>query len=185
MISERTIKRLKQSNVSVDGDKTKVRVNELWKSASKSQKNAVEEEAGISRATIYRVYKTGSISAKLVVPMAQNFNVDPNYLTGKSNEASTCSDELLIEFLTELGYTKIMTTEAQKGKRRGAKQKTEPAGTEAAPVANDVYDTAQLAAGDLTLADLHLLMQSLLLREKAGVADAVDKAAKLRALLLS
>jgi hypothetical protein len=38
---------------------------------------------------------------------------------------------------------------------------------------------------DLSLDEMNLLMQSLLLREKAGIEDASQKAGKLRALLLS
>ena len=165
-IVERIVKKLKQTNVSVDSEKTKKRVSELWKAASKAQKHAIEELAGISRATIYRVYNTGNLSAKLAVPMAREFNVDPYYLIGKANTPKECTEELLVKFLVELGYGKLLEKEKKA-------ELIKPA------------ETANISPEDLTLADLHLLMQSLLLREKAGVEDAVLKAAKLRALLLS
>ena len=189
MINEGIVKRLKQTNVSKDSEKTKTRVNELWKSASKSQKNAVEKMAGISRATIYRVYNTGSISAKLVIPMAKNFNVNPQYLTGETNETGECTDEILVEYLTELGYGHIIGPEIDKEKRRQAREKGKQARVELQkdeePELQSPAPAAVVNAADLTLADLHLLMQSLLLREKAGIENAVEKAAKLRALLLS
>jgi len=194
MINERTIKKLKQTNISEDTDKTKVRVHQLWKASTKAQKQAVEEAAGISRATIYRVYKTGSVSAKLVAPMAYNFNVDPNYLIGKSDTAGECTDEILNEFLKDLGYGKLLASEPIKAKKR--KEKTFNTTTDTTTGTTkkaEKQESAELSFAaapsikpeELTLADLHLLMQSLLLREKAGVEDAVNKAARLRALLLS
>lgn len=184
MISEKIIKKLKQTNITNDPEKTKVRVHELWKASSKAQKHAVEEAAGISRATIYRVYNTGSISAKLVVPMAQNFNVDPNYLTGGSNAKGECTEELLLEFLTKLGYEKLLT-DIEKGRKR-----TKGKAQAIDQIENEIDDmeTSEApvdGAGGLSFEDLSLLLQSLLLREKAGVEDAANKMAKIRALLLS
>ena len=181
MVNERIIKKLKQTNISANQDKTRVRVRELWKTSSKSKKYAVEETAGISRATIYRVYNTGSISAKLVVPMAQNFNVDPRYLIGETDKPGECNDELLVAFLTDLGYSKLLNTEAERANMI-ENEKNQIAFNENV---EDLKSSNTFNADDLTLADLHLLMQSLLLRERAGVAEAVNKAAALRALLLS
>jgi len=179
MINERIIQKLKQTNIAVNPEKTKVRVHKLWKSASKAQKSAVEEAAGTSRATIYRVYNTGSISAKLVVPMAQTFNVDPHFLIGKTDEENECNDSILLNFLSSLGYSKLLGTEIEKTKKPIKEKIAEKAlpPVESAPPA--------ISASELSLSDLHLLMQSLLLREKAGVEEAVQKAAKLRTLLLS
>ena len=180
MINERIIKKLKQTNISANEDKTRVRVRDLWKISSKAKKHAVEETAGISRATIYRVYNTGSISAKLVVPMAQNFNVDPNFLIGKIDRPGECTEEILVDFLKDLGYEKLLAAEAEKQLLAEQKQ-------EAAPVEEAVYTESNesFSAADLNLADMHLLLQALLLREKAGVEDAVIKVAALRELLLS
>ncbi|MCL2421900.1 MAG: hypothetical protein FWD03_08595, partial [Defluviitaleaceae bacterium] len=180
---EKIIRKLKQSNITVNPAKTKVRVRELWKTSSKSKKHIVEEAAGISRATIYRVYNTGSISAKLVVPMAQNFNVNPYYLTGKIDTPGECTDEILIEFLKGLGYEKLLAKEGEIAKPFAGSHVAPVVGTVAVQKMSD--GAAGLNANELTLADLHLLMQALLLREKAGAADAVNKAAALRALLLS
>jgi len=184
MISERIIKKLKQTNISQDAGKTKTRVHELWKASSKAQKNAVEEAAGISRATIYRVYNTGSISAKLVVPMAQNFNVDPNFLTGRTDAQGECSDELLADFLKELGYEKLLSGEEKSRRRRRSKVSASEA-AEPTEVPVLTAPSAAVSADAFTFDELSLLVQSVLLREKAGVPDAVAKAAKLRALLLS
>ena len=198
MINERIFKGLKQTNISVNSAKTKERARVLWKDSTKNQKAMVEELANISRATIYRVFKTGNISAKLVAPMAMCFNVDPNYLTGETDMVGGCTDEQLINFLTGLGYGKLIT-DVERGRRRpkekifteitdSTDQSTEAKTSQlsqATSEASSPITTPGISNDELTLADLHLLMQSLLLREEAGVAEAVEKASKLRALLLS
>lgn len=182
MIDENVIKRLKQTNVSVDPAKTKKRVYELWRSSSKAKKRTIEETAGISRATIYRVYNTGSVSAKLAVPMSQNFNVDPYYLIGEADVSNECTDEILIAFLKGLGYEKVLNDEFERREKAAAMQNELNTAEQETRLSNSF---PEIGASDLTLSDLHLLMQSLLLRERAGVEDAVEKAAKLRGLLLS
>ena len=174
MINERVIRKLKQTNISENPVKTKARIRELWKTSSKAKKHIVEETAGVSRATIYRAYNTGSVSAKLAVPMAQNFNVDPHYLTGKTDQMGECTNEKLVKFLTSLGYGNLLSIEAEK----------HPAGT-FGTASEIISNASNVNAEDLTLADLHLLMQSLLLRERAGVEEAIRKVAMLKALLLS
>ena len=196
MIDANLVRKLKQTNLSADGDKTRTRVTELWKSASKEAKRSVEQLSGKSRATIYRVYNTGSLSAKLAVPMAKAFNVDPDYLLAKTDAPGEYSEALIRNFLTERGYGKLLSGEAS-AKRRGRKKASEAAASApAAPVAPSEAFTTLVAtaasamaksANDSALSqeELLLLVQALLLREKAGIPDAVAKAIKLRALLLS
>ena len=77
----------------------------LWKKASKSQKHAIEEDAGVARATLYRIYKTGTISAKLAVPMAYHMDVNPHYLTGETDEpGNTCTEAMIMDFLQSQSY---------------------------------------------------------------------------------
>ena len=214
MINQQILQKLKQTNVSVDTQKTKTRVYELWGSANREQKNNIEEMAGISRASLYRVYTKGSISAKVAVPMAKYFNVDPRYLTGEVDEAGECSDSIIVKFLSNLEYADSLKPELDREKRRIAREnssskktkRTNIKGTNVGKLSADSINsssddssagsvdyvssvatitTPSIDASDLTLADLHLLMQSLLLREKAGITEAVAKAAALRALLLS
>ena len=193
MIGKNIIRRLKQSNVSKYPAKTKDRVNKLWKTASRSQKKAIEQMAGTSRATIYRVYKKGNISAKLVVPMAMIFNVNPYYISGDSEEIGCCTDEIVMEYISKLGYGEMAENEIEKEKRRLTKEKIEKAREEAGMDSNFVLRTAvsrddadfTINADDLTLEELQLLMHSMLIRERAGIEPAVENAAKLRALLLS
>ena len=87
MFDETVIRQLKQSNVSADAEKTKERTETLWKALSRKDKQAVIALADISPATIYRIYNTGSISAKLAVPLAQTLNVSPLYLNRRVRRA--------------------------------------------------------------------------------------------------
>ena len=67
MLTAETIKTLKQTNVSADGDLTKQRVKELLQAASKDQKAEIDDLAGLKRTSINRVYATGNISAKIAL----------------------------------------------------------------------------------------------------------------------
>lgn len=100
------IRKLKQTNVSVDSEKTKERVKQLWKDASSELKQQIVVDADVKRATIYRIYHTGSISARLTVAFAQKLNVDPYYLSGEKDEIAECSDDALDRFLRDKGYSK-------------------------------------------------------------------------------
>jgi len=180
MIDERLIKQLKQTNISKNIAVTKERINEIWKSATKMQKSRVELISGVSRATIYRVYNNGKISAKLAVAIAKVFNVDPYYLTGMSNKLSRCTDQIIYKFLTDLGYKNLpIKANEETGEEAEAVSDTAIPESKAPSVA-----VAKINA-DLTSEDIQTLIQSLLIREKAGVKSAVDKMAKLRELLLS
>ncbi|MCL2107595.1 MAG: hypothetical protein FWH26_11130, partial [Oscillospiraceae bacterium] len=70
MLNKQHIQQLKQTNISVNGEATKRHMEKVWKSSSIQQKQAVKALAGISAQTIYRVYNTGSISAKIAIAAA-------------------------------------------------------------------------------------------------------------------
>jgi len=115
------IKGLKQNNISQDGEKTKERFEAIWKAASNKEKDSILELAGIARGTIYRVYNTGSISAKIVISCAQVLNVSPLYLTGASDEHDECDESILRELLEQLGYSanlEAFDKEAKKTERK-------------------------------------------------------------------
>jgi hypothetical protein len=108
MFTRETIKQLKQVNISADAEKTKARIAGLWKNAPKKKRAEVLELAGVALATVQRAYKTGSVSAKLAIPLAQTLDVNPFFITGESDSAGECSDILLIELLEKLGYHKLL-----------------------------------------------------------------------------
>ena len=123
MLDKSLVIKLKRNNISANAEKTMQRVRDLWKAASKADKLAVEELAGVERVTIARVYKTGSISAKLAVALGQTLNADPFYLTGESDERGECTDEILRKFLAGKGYKSILKGA---GKGTGRKAAQEP-----------------------------------------------------------
>ncbi len=185
MYDQAFVQKLKQTNVSADAEKTKERVAALWKASSREAKKEVETLADISRASIYRVFSTGSLSVKLALPMAQVLGADPYYLLGKTDENNGCDDELLARFLSDHGYEKLLQTVKPKAKRKPrAVPVSEPV---AAPVALQEQDSVGLPAptpellaylDERTDEDLFMLLKSLLLRAE------VDESARQKATLL-
>jgi hypothetical protein len=186
------IQKLKQSNISVDAGKTKQRVREVWKAASKAQQNAILASSGVKRTTLQRAYTTGNISAKLAVPIAQTLNLSPKYLTGEHDEVGEYSDIQLIELLREHKYTKLLKEIATNAPAKKPRQKPPVETVEAAPasfveietVVAPVLAEAPAFAGDLTEDEVILLVKSLLLKAKAGGKHAAA-ADQLKALLLA
>jgi hypothetical protein len=201
MYDSKIITQLKQTNVSVDAEKTKARVADAWKNASKDDKTAVAKLAGVNQSSVVRVYKTGNISAKLVVPLTQTLNVNPFYLTGETDEFGESSVELLKEFLLKLSYGSLVTKKlpAKRKYESRAKNEAKPIVAESIepiqeveaavePVVenaeNSVDTGPQKLADTLTNDETVLLLQSVLLKAKAGGKYA-ELAAEIKTLLLS
>lgn len=75
MFDKSIIQKMKQTNISVDMEKTKERAERVWKNASKADRAIVLELADVKGSTVQRAYRTGSISAKLVVALSQTLNI--------------------------------------------------------------------------------------------------------------
>ena len=121
MINATLIQQLKQSNISKDGPKTSAHVQEVWKAASAADKQAVCDLSGSAKATIYRIFKTGGISAKLALAMAQVLRADPLFLTGESDERGEYNEAAAKMFLSRLGYDKLLM-EQEKAVRRAQRE---------------------------------------------------------------
>lgn len=189
MIDTEFIKKLKQTNASVDKDKTIERVKAQWKKATNATKQQLLELADISRATIYRIYNTGAISVKTAVPLAMLLDVDPRYLTGQSDQAATCTDESLWNFLLDHGYNKLLAghdPQSLRKSNRGRKPKTEELQEQAAetkaPAESEV--AAPRSSSHLSEEEMVLLLKAVMVRAKAGILSDVEKEKQLRALLL-
>jgi hypothetical protein len=206
VITESLVRQLKQVNISKDAEKTKSRTSEAWKAASKDAQTAIIELTGLAKSSVQRAYKTGSISAKLVVAVAQTLNLNPFYLTGEADEQGACSEDLLRSFLISYGYEKLLPDPPVKkrGRRTKAKQEAvepmqpvsepdvEPVVTEAPadPPENEKLQDPALISEEiiayldsLTEDDIMLLVKTMLLRAKAGGKYA-EKALLLKILLL-
>jgi len=193
MLEADHIQKLKQTNISIDGAKTKERVEKLWKAAAAEQKEAILQLAGVIAATIYRVYRTGSISAKLAVPLAQTLKVNPFYLTGQEDEPGEFSDDALRKLLLKHGYQKIVAEANLKRPYKRQQAQSEEAPASAFPETVEVEPeavtllTQQLPpdSDTLTMDDLNLLLNALTIQAKAGIASAKEKLAQIRLVLLT
>lgn len=200
------IQQLKKVNISIDGEKTKQRLYDLWKSAPGEEREAIMLLSGLAKVSVQRAYKTGAISIKLVIATAQTLNVSPYYLTGESDVSGECTDEQLKGLLNAHGYEGLFsTTLSGKGRKKRAPQKEAvKADVEevvaqpqqacqddvkaSAPADNfchslDATPEAEAFINAMTEEDMILLMRSILLRAKTGGENA-EHARLLKLLLL-
>ena len=194
MLNQVIVQKLKQNNISADAEKTKVRATEIWKSASRENQNTILSLAGVARTTVQRAYKTGSISAKLVVPMSQVLNISPFYLTGEADEMDECSLDLIKELLIKHKYDKLLPEfdKDQRKQSRKPRKSTviasihDAADEDYAPAMepDEITPDMQEFLDAMTEDDMIMLLRSILLRAKAGGKHAAA-ATELKRLLLS
>ena len=199
MITSALIQQLKQSNISKDGPKTSARVQEIWKAASAAQKQSVCELSGSAKATVYRIFKTGGISAKLALALSQVLNLDPRYLTGEADDRGAYVEADVTKFLSRLGYDKLLNEQekaARVAQRELARQKKEApasasaasAGVEEAPpvaVPEEKPVAKEAPVKDIvTNEDILVLLQALEIRAKAGIPEAKQLLGQIKILLL-
>ena len=210
LLTSSQIQSLKQSNISADIDKTKERVEALWKTAKSAQKQEIRTLVDIVPATVYRIYKTGSISAKLAIAFAQTLNVNPFYLTGEADESGEFAEADLLRLLEQQNYKKLLAELAAaepepKAKRPYTRRKkAEPEDTpveeilpveapeqaEEKPVIAEISEEvpAEIAAPiapALPENDLQALLHALVIRANADAASAADKLSQVQGILLS
>jgi len=209
MLSAEKIQSLKQTNISIDGDKTKERTEALWKAAKSAQKQEIRELADVVAATVYRIYNTGSISAKLAIAFAQVLNVSPFYLTGEADEPSEFTEADLLHLLEQQNYKDLLAelapAEARPKRtytrRKNAEPEEAPVEEEAAPAEESAPVTEEKieqAAEEalacmppaepvqiLPEADLQALLHALVIRAGVSAADASEKLGQVQEILLS
>ena len=193
MLNAALIQQLKQSNISKDGVKTSAHVQEVWKAASAADKQAVCDLCGSAKATVYRIFKTGGISAKLAIALAQVLHVDPLYLTGESDERGAYNESAAKTFLSRLGYDGLMMEQekaVRRAQREAARKQEEAAAEEQkqaedAPAAPEKPAVKEAPAGEIvTNDDLLVLLRSLEIRAKAGIPQAKELLGQMKLLLL-
>jgi hypothetical protein len=188
-ITNEMMSTLKRSNVSKDTAKTKERVKADFLSSMSKQKKAIDELSGLKRTSIYRVFREGAVSAKIVLSMAQVLNVSPFYYTGEVDEKGECTDAVLHAFLVakkfrDLAYLIAPSKSAIKSAESAA-DFSKPAATltSSNPLFTSEFskspELAQ-AAADLTLEEAQQLLAALFIRAKSGsnavqVADLVKR----------
>jgi len=182
MINAALIQQLKQSNISKDSEKTSARVQEVWKAASAAEKRAVCDLSNSAKATIYRIFKTGGVSAKLAIALSQVLKVDPLYLTGETDERGTYNEAAVTSFLSRLGYDKLLI-EQDKAVRRAQREAVRQ---EKETVEPEAFSVVKEAPQDeiVTSEDLAVLLKSLEIRAKAGIPQAKELLRQIKVLLL-
>jgi len=198
MFTQEFIQGLKQSNVSVDNEKTKANVYRIWKLADKTQRERILDMADVVTATIARAYKTGSISCKLIVPFSTVMAVNPYYLTGESDNPDRYSLGILKKFLSERGYQKQLD-ELDKNSEKSIvrvvrkPKEAESAAEDVKAIETESVDStatvetpqdAETAMIDISAEEAHVLLDALFIRARvnkncAGIAE------KVKSLLIS
>jgi len=204
MLTSEQIATLKQVNISIDPEKTKVRAEQVWKAAKNAVKNEVVALADCGKGSVYRIFQTGAIHIKLAIAFGQVLNVNPYYLTGEADEPGEFSDALLPRLLEQHGYKKLLAEIAppaaeEKPKRKYTRrqkpvEETAPepeAEEEAAPEPEPQPEavTAEEPAVDIDIdlseEDLQALLHSLVILSKAGIVGAAEKLARVKGILVS
>lgn len=183
MLNTASVQQLKQSNISVDNAKTRERIKECYNTATRAQKHEIVSLSGQNRNSLYRAERTGTASAKLILPLAQVMNVSPFYLTGESDDKDRFSDAILLKFLKQYGYKRIISglenppAKRQRASSAQTEQKVpetvaepEPELTDGITMTITFEDTPALkaAAEALTCEEANQLLAALILRAKAG-----------------
>ncbi len=70
-ITKDTISRLKRTNVSIDTEKTMLRVKDDFLPLRNKTKTQIVELTGLKRTSIYRVFREGLMEPKVALAMAQ------------------------------------------------------------------------------------------------------------------
>ena len=214
MITTAQLKSLKQNDISADAEKTKARAEQLWKAQKNATKNDLVAFAGCSPATVHRIYKTGSIHIKLALAFGQVLNVNPYYLTGEADEPGEFTEALLLQLLEQHGYKQLAEEfappapeEVVKPKRkytRKAKPVEEAAPApepepveevipepepqpepEPEPAPVTIEEPAPGADIVLLEEDLQALLHTLVILDRAGIAAAKEKLARVKGILVS
>ena len=189
---------IKRSNVSKDTEKTMQRIKDGFLSAKNKVKTEIIELAGVSRASVYRVYREGTVSAKIVIAMAQILNVSPFYYTGEADEKDECNRDTLHSFLVKKGLRdlayKITPGKSRDNSPKEPKANDTPAeeneskpnietpGMSKAIYTSDFFNSPEFskAAEELPLEEAQQLLTALYIRAKAGgnaahIADIVRR----------
>lgn len=202
MLSAEQIKGLKRSNASSDPEKTKLRAEELLRHAKIKEKQAIRELAGVTTQVLSNIYRTGTISIKMVIAISQTLNVDPFYLIGEADEPGEYTDEALRTLLLKRGYRAFVASlELAERKKRPYTRRAEPeeaapqaeaeapeepaadAPAEPAPLPEPEAPPAECPS--LDEADLLLLLGAVILKAKAGSPAAKDRLEQITRLLLA
>ena len=105
MLNAEQIQSLNQKNQSVDAQKTKERVKDIWLSLDKKTREEVLSLCGLTQFAVRRTYENGNISAKTVCAISQTLKINPYYLIGESDEKGYFTDDIISDFIRNRNIT--------------------------------------------------------------------------------
>lgn len=103
MITAEQLRALKKGNVTVNADKSRERIPDAFKSATKHQKDEIVALTGLAVNTFYGVARSGAASPRVVLSLSQILDISPYYLTGEIDEKKHCDAADLASFFTKCG----------------------------------------------------------------------------------
>jgi len=125
MITAEQLRELKKGNLTVNADKSKARIPDAFKSATKSQKDEIVNATGLNANAFYAVSKSGAASPKVVLSLAQILNISPYYLIGEIDEKESCDAVHLAELFKKCSGGKVKKSDKPAVvKEKPAKEKT-------------------------------------------------------------
>ena len=141
--------KLKRINISKDGEKTKTRINELWKNSTKAGRHDLITATGHG---IYKMLKlmseSGHITAKSVILFSRHLDADPFYLTGETDERGNYTDELLKSFLVKSGYESLWREYVKYNKNTDDRAKSGDKGDKTEYMTDKFIGTPELSDGE-------------------------------------
>jgi len=125
---------LKKGNISVNAEKSKERIPQAYKGATKEQKDEIKKLTGFSPNNFYNVANSGTASPKVVLSLAIILDVSPLYFTGEIDQKKPCDAAVVAEIFANYSSGKPRKTAAAKRKSvKKAPTKAKAAPVKAAP----------------------------------------------------
>jgi transcriptional regulator with XRE-family HTH domain len=178
--------KFKRTNISVNAELTKQRVDDLFRHAKIKQKQEVRSLADISTQTVSNVYRNGSISIKMAIALSQVLDVNPFYLTGEADERGVFSEEAIRDLLLKHKYRDLASSlKLPEREKRPYKRREQPAEPGPVEVAKAVEPAFSPDLSMIEAADAQVLLRAWAVRAKAGIAGAQERLDKVRQLLLA
>lgn len=185
MFDKEFIARLRKTNISKNEALTKDRVVTVWDSSSREQQHEVLALADVSMNTLYRVRRTGVISARIAIAMGQALNVSPYYLIGADVVFSEFNFDAAKKFLAERGYSSAVVDFDRKNKKA---KKVAEAEAEAVveEIVEEVADAIAVSAiQHLSEEDMFTLLRGLIIKASSGKPAAIKAMTQITDILLS
>ncbi len=144
MLEQEQFNEIRLVSVGKDEEKIKSRIKEIWLKLPKPQREEILNLSGLTVHAVTRSYQKGKLSLKLALSMAQILKLNPNYLTGASDEREGFSTEAINQFLTDNGHAALNTGNEKPRRKYNRKPKPVPnENDEAEPYAAEVADESE------------------------------------------